>query len=85
MRTYRAAYRAFDVINYLDIHRFITAGPTLEPMDALIAGPGSILRNRIGIARNGAGGLDTATISVVRRETPQSMALFNKEDSDIVN
>jgi hypothetical protein len=54
-------------------------------MDALIAGPGSILRNRIGIARNGAGGLDTATISVVRRETPQSMALFNKEDSDIVN
>jgi hypothetical protein len=51
----------------------------------LIARNGSILRNRIGIARNGAGGLDTATISVVRRETPQSMALFNKEDSDIVN
>jgi hypothetical protein len=53
-------------------------------MDALIARNGPILRNLIGIARNGAGGLDIATITVVWRGTPESMAPFNGEDSDIV-
>jgi hypothetical protein len=54
-------------------------------MDTLIAGKQAHSSHLIGIARNGAGGLDTAAIDVAWRGTAYSMAPFKGEDSDIVN